>query len=77
MKRNEHIEELASQMKIHAYLDDKNLEDRVQRIEAMRGLTLMAVDGHTFVSTMATDKASTDPVAGKLLANLVNKLNRR
>ena len=77
VKRNEHIEELASQMKIHAYLDDKNLEDRVQRIEAMRGLTLMAVDGHTFVSTMATDKASTDPVAGKLLANLVNKLNRR
>lgn len=75
--RNGHIEELASQMKIHAYLDDKNLEDRVKRIETMRGLTLMAVDGRTIVSTMATDKAATDPIAGKLLVNMINKLNRQ
>lgn len=76
-ERNDHIEELASQMKIHAYLDDKNLEERVKRIEAMRGLTLLAVDGHTIVSTMATDKASTDPIAKRLLVNMINKLNRR
>lgn len=76
-KRNGHVEELASQMKIHAYLDDKNLEDRVKRIEDMRGLTMMSVDGHSIISTMATDKAETDPIAGKLLANMVNNLNQR
>lgn len=75
--RSEHVEELASQMKIHAYLDDKNLEDRVARIEDMRGLTMLAIDGHSIVSTMATDKAKTDPIAAKLLANMVNMLNNQ
>lgn len=75
--RNEHVEELASQMKIHAYLDDKNLEERIKRIESIRGLTLMGIDGHTIVSTMATEKAPTDPIAGKLRTNIINVLSNR
>ena len=73
--RCENVKEYASQMKIHAYLDDQNLGERASRIERMRGLTLMSIDGRTVISTMATDKADTDPIAARLLSNMVNSLN--
>ena len=72
--RHENITELASQMKIHAYIDGGKPEDRIERIESMRGLTLLGIrdgKGDAIVSTMCTEKAATDPVAGHLLVNLV------
>lgn len=75
--RHEHVKELAGQMKIHAYIDGGKPEDRIERIESMRGLTLLQIthgQGLATVSTMCTEKADTDPVAGKLLVNLINDL---
>ena len=71
--RDDAVTELASQMKIHAYIDGGTPEDRIARIESMRGLTLMRIDdgtGSAVISTMCTDKAVSDPVAGRILANL-------
>ncbi len=75
--RHENITELASQMKIHAYIDGGKPEDRIERIESMRGLTLLGIrdgKGDAIVSTMCTEKAATDPVAGHLLVNLVKEM---
>lgn len=75
--RHEKVKELASQMKIHAYIDDGKPEDRINRIESMRGLTLLQIvegKGLATVSTMCIEKADTDPVAGRLLVNLINGL---
>lgn len=67
--------ELAGQMKIHAYIEGGTQEDRLRRIDAMRGFPLVEISvgkGHALVSTLCTDKAGTDPVAGRLLNNMLN-----
>lgn len=74
--RSDQVEELAGQMKIHAYIDGGKPEDRIKRIDQMRGYTLLRISdgkGSALVSTMCTDKAMTDPIAGQLLVNLVNQ----
>ena len=74
--RNDNLKELASQMKIHAYIDGGAPEDRIRKIESMRGLTMMEIadgKGKAIVSTMTTDRAATDPIAGRLLANMVRQ----
>lgn len=74
--RCEAVTELAGQMKIHAYIDGGKPEDRIRRIESMRGLTLMQIaggKGKSLVSTMCTEKALTDPIAGRLLVNIINE----
>ena len=75
--RDDNVTEFASQMKIHAYIDGGKPEDRIARIEAMRGLTMLGIrdgKGKAIVSTMCTEKAQTDPVAGHLLANMLKEL---
>ena len=75
--RNENVTELAGQMKIHAYIDGGKPEDRIQKIESMRGLTLLQIKdgkGTATVSTLCTEKADTEPIAGKLLVNMINTL---
>ncbi|NDV81738.1 glycoside hydrolase family 2 TIM barrel-domain containing protein [Bacteroides sp. 51] len=75
--RHENVTELAGQMKIHAYIDGGKPEDRIERIESMRGLTLLQISdgkGKSLVSTLCTEKATTDPIAGKLLVNMMNEL---
>lgn len=75
--RTEAVTELAGQMKIHAYIDGGKPEDRIQRIESMRGLTLLQIadgKGKALISTMCTEKADTDPVAGHLLVNMLVEL---
>ena len=74
------MKELASQMKIHAYIDGGAPEDRIKKIESMRGLTLLEITdgkGKAMVSTIATDKAATDPVAGRMLANMISTLTTK
>ena len=74
--RDDNVRELASQMKIHAYIDGGAPEDRIRKIESMRGLTLLEVtdgDGKATISTITTDRAATDPIAGRLLVNMVNE----
>lgn len=77
--RNENLIELAGQMKIHAYIDGGKPEDRIRKIDSMRGFTLLQIKdgkGLTTVSTMCTEKADTDPIAGKLLVNMISDLLR-
>ena len=74
--RDDNVKELASQMKIHAYIDGGAAGDRMKKIESMRGLTMMEIadgNGKAIVSTMTTDRAATDPIAGRLLANMVSQ----
>lgn len=76
VSRCEAVTELAAQMKIHAYIDGGKPEDRIKRIESMRGLTLFQIaegKGKAIVSTMCTEKALTDPIAGHLLVNIINE----
>ena len=75
--RHENVTELAGQMKIHAYIDGGKPEDRIAKIESMRGLTMLQIadgKGRAIVSTMCTEKAPTDPVAARLLANMLCEL---
>lgn len=75
--RHKNVTELAGQMKIHAYIDGRKPEDRIERIESMRGLTMLQIadgKGEAMISTMCTEKATTDPVAGKLVVNMINCL---
>lgn len=75
INRSENVKELAGQMKIHAYIDEGTADDRLRKINEMRGFTLLKISdgkGLATISTMNTNKATTDPVAGKLLVNMVN-----
>ena len=75
--RDKNVTELAGQMKIHAYIDGGKPEDRIERIESMRGLTMLQITdgkGEAIISTMCTEKAATDPIAGKLVVNMINCL---
>lgn len=77
--RHENVTELAGQMKIHAYIDGGKPEDRIAKIESMRGLTMLQIadgKGRAIVSTMCTEKAPTDPVAARLLANMLCEIGK-
>ncbi len=67
------VKELAGQMKIHAYIDGGTAEDRLRKIDAMRGFPLVEISagkGRAIVSTLCLDKAGTDPVAARLRNNI-------
>ena len=69
--------ELGGQMKIHAYIDEGTPEDRLRKINSMRGFTLLQINegkGQAMISTISTEKAVTDPVAGKILVNMINTM---
>jgi len=77
VNRSDNLTELAGQMKIHAYIDGGSPEDRINKINSMRGFTLLKVkdgQGVATISTMCTEKTDTDPIAGKLLINMINDL---
>lgn len=74
--RNPRLELLSSFTKVHGYLPG-NVEDRVQQIDKIRGFPIVSVTtgkGLALLSEMRLDKATTDPVAAKLLINLLNTL---
>lgn len=73
-RRDPRMTELAGQMKIHAYIDGGRPEDRLKKIDSMRGFTMIGIEegkGGALVSTMCTEKAGTDPIAAKLLVNMI------
>lgn len=73
VNRNEHVIELANQTKIHGYIDG-TMEKRTESVLAMKGFPLLKIvenKGEVIVSTMSVEKAITDPVAGKLLVNMI------
>lgn len=74
--RNPNVEELTSQMKIHGYING-NMQERSAYVKTIKGSTIVRVkDSHgtVLISTMSLHKANTDPIAGKLLVNLIRDL---
>ena len=73
--RNEHVIPLASHMKIHAYITG-DMPERQKYIESIKGFTILKINDHgtALISSMADEKSLTDPVAGKLLSNMILSL---
>lgn len=73
--RNEHVIPLASHMKIHGYING-DMQQRQKYVESIKGFTVLEINdnGTALISTMANEKALTDPIAGKLLSNMVKLL---
>jgi hypothetical protein len=65
----------ASFTKVHGYLQGE-IQQREAALEKLRGFPIVRIDdkGSIILSQVMTDKASTDPVAGRLLVNMVNAL---
>jgi hypothetical protein len=77
VNRNNNLTELTGHMRIHGYCDFKNPEQHQERVSEFRGFPMIQISdgkGKAIVSGMCVEKASTDPIAGKLLVNMVNNL---
>ncbi|MDR0413621.1 MAG: glycoside hydrolase family 2, partial [Dysgonamonadaceae bacterium] len=73
LNRNEKVEELANQTKIHGYING-DMEQRSNYVKTIKAFPIVKITegkGEALVSTMAHDKALTDPVAARLLANMI------
>ena len=73
--RREKVVPLAAQMKIHGYING-DMHKRSEYVSTIKGFPLLMIQdqGKVMVSTMRTDKAATDPIAGKLLSNMVSTM---
>ncbi len=73
--RNANVIELANQTKIHGYINGE-MDARSEYVKTIKGFTLLEIkDGGTaLVSTMSLEKATTDPVAARLLSNLIENI---
>ena len=77
MQRGSGWEILAKHINVHGYINGE-MDQRAAYMSKIQGATLVKISGKgtVFLSTMLLDKAGTDPVAGKLLHNLLFELNR-
>ncbi|MDD4922360.1 MAG: glycoside hydrolase family 2 TIM barrel-domain containing protein [Bacteroidales bacterium] len=78
VQRNVNVLELANQTKIHGYING-SMSERSDYVKTIKGFPLLQVShnkGVAILSEMSTEKAMTDPVAGKLLTNMINELMR-
>lgn len=75
INRNEHVIPLASHMKIHGYING-DMPERQKYVESIKGFTILQINdkGTAIISSMAVEKSLTDPIAGKLLSNLIKAL---
>ncbi len=76
VNRNANIEELANQTKIHGYING-DMTQRSEYVKTIKGYPLLKIHdnkGEATISTMSLEKAVTDPVAGKLLTNIIYDL---
>jgi beta-galactosidase len=77
INRNPNVEALASFIKIHGYLSG-NVNERINRLDQIKGFPIVKIKDHgdVLLSEIRLDKALTDPVAGKLLVNMLIDLMR-
>ncbi len=75
IKRDPKLELLASQTKIHGYINGE-MEQRSEYVESIKGFPLLKINdnGTVIISSMTVEKSTTDPIAGKLLSNMINNL---
>jgi beta-galactosidase len=73
--RNSHAQPLASHIRIHGYING-DMEQRSKFMESIKGFPLVQINdnGVLLISTLMLEKAVTDPVAGRLLSNMVSSL---
>ena len=73
INRDGHVEALASFIKIHGYLSG-NVNERMRTLDKIKGFPIVKINdgkGVVLLSEIRLDKAITDPVAGKLLVNML------
>jgi hypothetical protein len=76
VNRSEQVEELANQTKIHGYING-DMQQRSDYVKTIKGFPIIKITegkGEALISTMAHDKAATDPVAARLLANMIHSM---
>lgn len=76
LNRHEKVIELASQIKIHGYIEGE-MDERSKKMNSIKGYPIFQVNegkGQVIVSSMAHEKTATDPIAAKLLVNMINTL---
>ncbi|HEY6082453.1 MAG TPA: hypothetical protein VIU45_03285 [Chitinophagaceae bacterium] len=79
VNRNTRVEALASSVKVHGYLQG-DIYARRDHLDEIEGFPIVKVEdnkGTVILSTMMLEKGATDPVAGKLLSNLLLALSRK
>lgn len=77
VNRNPALTELAGHMRVHGYCDFKTPEQHQERVSEFRGFPMVEIrdgKGKAIVSGMCVAKAATDPIAGRLLVNMINCL---
>ncbi|MDN5288494.1 MAG: glycosyl hydrolase family 2 [Mucilaginibacter sp.] len=75
INRNNKLIQLASFTKVHGYLPG-DVNARMNRLDKIKGFPIVKImsGGKIILSQMKLDKALTDPVAGKLLINMLTDL---
>jgi beta-galactosidase len=76
INRSPYVEALASFTKVHGYLQG-NVTQRMTRLDKIKGFPIVKIkdgNGDVILSEMLFEKAVTDPVAAKLLINMLNDL---
>jgi len=75
--RDPQVAILAKHIKVHGYING-DMASRSKAMEKIEGATIVQINdkGKAIVSTMSLEKGVTDPVAGKLLVNMLNNLSQ-
>ncbi|MBM3414535.1 MAG: glycoside hydrolase family 2 [Bacteroidetes bacterium] len=78
LKRDKNVIEIANQTKIHGYINGAMLA-RSDYVKTIKGFPIFRINkgGSALISGMRTEKATTDPIAGRLLVNMINELLNR
>ncbi|MDR0874434.1 MAG: glycoside hydrolase family 2 [Prevotellaceae bacterium] len=84
INRSPNVQPLASQTKIHGYIDvSAALNDQMQQrrdyMKTIKGFPLLEIKegkGSAIISSMSLEKAVTDPIAGRLLINMIESLSK-
>ncbi len=78
INRDPNVEPLASFIKIHGYLSG-SVNDRMKRLDQIKGFPIVKIkdhNGNILLSEIMLEKTMTDPVAGKLLVNMLVDLTK-
>jgi beta-galactosidase len=75
INRGANVEPLASFLKVHGYLEG-TFQERTEKMDEMRGFPIVKIKngGTAILSEIMFEKATTDPIAGKLFVNMIRDL---
>ena len=75
INRSENVLQLANHYRIHGYIAG-DMKERSNYVKTINGFTILRINngGSAILSGMKIEKAATDPIAGRLLINMINDL---